>query len=386
MVDVSTLSKEELRKLELFKRRPTEEILTEEQLVKYIMEKQQFRHYIGYEISGYVHLGTGIVSSSKIADFQEAGAKTTIFLADLHAWINKKLGGDLDAIRKVAKGYFGEAMKASLRCVGGNVDETSVVLASELYEKLGEDYFETVIKIANSMTLARAMRSITIMGRKQGESISLSQLVYVPMQVADIFAQQVNIAHAGMDQRKAHVVAIEVAGLFDYKPVAIHHHLLLSMQLTDEERKAMLNAKQNRNTEQLQDEYLDIKMSKSKPNTAIFVHDSEEEIRKKIGSAYCPAGELEFNPVIDIVRNVVWPYLTKKGEPLVVENKKKGTTDEFAKLGDLEKAFASMQVHPADLKQAVAAYLIRILEPARKYFEGPGKKYLEEMESIKITR
>ena len=45
------------------------------------------------------------------------------------------------------------------------------------------------------------------------------------------------------------------------------------------------------------------------------------------------------------------------------------------------------EIHPLDLKEYVAEKLIKMLEPARKYFlEGPGKKYLEEMQNLKITR
>ena len=84
-------------------------------------------------------------------------------------------------------------------------------------------------------------RSITILGRKEGESVDFAKLIYPPMQVADIFTMGVNIAHAGMDQRKAHVIARDVAGkmkvspLLDangerIKPVCVHHPLLLGMK------------------------------------------------------------------------------------------------------------------------------------------------------------
>ena len=103
--------------LELIKKPPTEEILTEERLKEYINQKIKLKHYIGYEISGFVHLGTGLICMQKVADFQKAGIETIIFLADYHSWINKKLGGDLSVIRKVAGGYFKEALKISLKCV-----------------------------------------------------------------------------------------------------------------------------------------------------------------------------------------------------------------------------------------------------------------------------
>jgi len=124
--------------LSLIKRTPTEEILTESRIVEYITNGIPIKHYIGYEISGYVHLGTGPLSMSKVSDFQKAGINVTIFLADYHSWINRKLGGDLSIIRKVAGGYFKEALKQSLKIVGGNPDKVKFVLGSELYEKKKE--------------------------------------------------------------------------------------------------------------------------------------------------------------------------------------------------------------------------------------------------------
>ncbi len=366
---------------------PTEEILTEEKLREYLKEGVKLKHYIGYEISGYVHLGTGLLCMQKIADFQEVGIETNIFLADYHSWINRKLGGDLSTIRKVAGGYFKEALKLSLKSVGGNPEKINFILGSELYEKLGLEYLESVIKIAMKMSLGRAKRSITIMGRKGGEKVSFAQLLYVPMQVADIFTLGVNLPHGGMDQRKAHVIALEVGKEFGYKPVAVHHHLLLGMHVNEEQRRKMLEAKRTGNREMLEEGIIEIKMSKSRPKSAIFVHDTEEEIREKIRMAYCPFGELELNPVIDLTRYVVWPYLRRRGEIFEIKNLKTGEVKRYENLGDFEKDYVSGKVHPLDLKNAAGKYLAEMLEPVRKHFlEGRGQKYLEEMKELKITR
>ncbi|MGC8652146.1 MAG: tyrosine--tRNA ligase [Candidatus Micrarchaeia archaeon] len=386
-MDAGSLSRREQEQLELIRRLPTEEILTDDLLVEYITRKEKLRHYIGFEISGMVHLGSGLVSMGKIADLQKAGAETTVFLADMHTLINKKLGEDIDAIRHTAKNYFSEALKISLKCVGGDSESTKFIMGSELYEKMGEQYFENVLKIASIMTEARAKRSITILGRKEGENISLSQLIYVPMQVADIYSMSINIAHAGMDQRKAHVVAIESSGAFGYKPVALHHHLLMGMHITEEQRSRLLKAKSVGSRPEIDNELIDIKMSKSKPSSAIFIHDSEEEIRKKIDSAYCPIGSTEVNPIIDLARYIIWPYLDRKGLPFDIQNKRTGGAVSYHSINEIEGAFTNSLIHPADLKEAVSNYLIEILKPARAFFiDGNGAKYLEEMRSVKTTR
>ncbi len=383
----ANLTARQLRTFDLVTRSPTEEVLTQGRLASNIVNGVPLVHYIGYEISGYVHLGTGLLGMSKLADFQEASAKTTVFLADYHTWINKKLGGDLSTIRRVAGTYFKEALKASIRCVGGDPEKVDFVLGSDLYAKLGTDYLESLLKAASGMSLGRAKRSVTILGRREGEDLSLAQMIYVPMQVADVFSLGANLPHSGMDQRKAHVVAIDVSGNFPYEPVAVHHHLLMGIHINEEQRKRILAAKQSGNREAFEGEIVEVKMSKSNPNSAVFIHDSEEQIRRKITGAFCPNRELDVNPIIDMQRYIVWPYLVRRGVGFELVNTKTKATTTYKTVEELEAAYVHGAIHPADFKASVASYLIEILEPARKYFsEGMGARYLEEMKDIKVTR
>jgi len=371
--------------IELFKKTPTEELLTEERLREYLERGIKLKHYIGFEVSGLVHLGTGLICMQKVADLQKAGVKTTVFLADYHSWVNKKLGGDLDTIRRVAGGYFKEALKMALSIVGGDPNKTEFILGSRFYEKIGIEYFESVLKVAMKTTLSRIKRSTTIMGRKTVDSLSFAQLLYVPMQVADIFSLGVNVAHGGMDQRKAHVIAIEIGEkAFGYKPIAIHHHVLMGLHASDKAISKIIEAKQKGNRDLLEEGIIEIKMSKSVAESAIFIHDTPEQIRRKIRKAYCPMGIAEFNPILEFARYIVF---RDRKEPLEIINKKTGERAVFASYDALEKAYIEKKVHPSDLKDAIAEELIRILEPARRYFlEGSGKRYLEPMKEIQITR
>ncbi|MGH9205462.1 MAG: tyrosine--tRNA ligase, partial [Acidimicrobiales bacterium] len=198
------------------------------------------RHYIGFEISGKAHLGTGLMSMAKVRDLIAAGVHCSILLADWHTWINDKLGGDRDLIRRIATGYFTEAFRASLMCVGADPGSVEFVLASDLYED-DDEYWATVIEVSKNTTLARMQRSISILGRQERDSVDFAKLIYPAMQAADIFALGAHIAHAGMDQRKAHVIARDVAMQMRIhtlrgvngaamKPVALHHPLLLGLR------------------------------------------------------------------------------------------------------------------------------------------------------------
>ena len=364
---------------------PTEEILTPERLRKALEENRPLRHYIGLEISGFVHIGTGLMCMQKVSDFQRAGVETQVLLADYHSWINRKLGGDLDLIRRVGGGYFKEALRISIRITGGDPDRTRFIMASELYERMGVEYFTNILKVSMNTTLSRVRRSITIMGRRGEEGIDFAQLIYVPMQVADIFSLGVNLAHGGTDQRKAHVIAIDIGEkVFGYKPIAVHHHLLTGLQIDEEARRRLIEARRSGRKEDFADALIGVKMSKSVPKTAIFIHDTAEEIRRKIRKAYCPPRETEFNPVMEIARYIVFRNLDG---PFEIVNKKTGERSEFESYGELEEAYREGRIHPLDLKEAVARELARILEPARRYFlEGPGRRYLEEMGEIRITR
>ncbi|MBI2629430.1 tyrosine--tRNA ligase, partial [Candidatus Pacearchaeota archaeon] len=269
--------------------------------------------------------------------------------------------------------------------VGGNPEKLKFVLGSDLYHN-NDLYWTTVIEISKNTTLARMLRSITILGREEGESVDFAKLIYPPMQVADIFIQGVNLPHSGIDQRKAQVVAREVANKLTFKPlldghgrqikpVAVHHHLLLGLS-----KPSVWPVSKDK----MQELWSSLKMSKSKPDSAVFIHDSPDEIKRKLAKAFCPEKEIEFNPVLDWSKYIVFP-INKKLE--IKRDKKFGGDVSYQNYSDLEKDFSQGKLHPTDLKNAVAEALIKILEPARKHFAQPKiKKMLEEMDKLIITR
>jgi len=373
-------------RFDLIKRR-TEEVLTDEDLKHYLDTGVPLNHYIGFEISGKVHLGTGIVCMSKIKDFIDAGANCTVFLADWHSWINDKLGGDREQIQKVAVGYFKESLKACLKAVGANPEKVKFNLGTDLYHN-NDSYWETFIDVCKNTTLNRMHRSITIMGRKLGEGVDFAKLLYPAMQVADIFIQNVSLAHAGYDQRKAHVVARDVAlkmkknNLVDnagekIKPICVHHHLILGLT------KPPIWPIED--PTQLQEMWSDMKMSKSIPNSAVFVNDSPDEIRNKIKSAFCPEGNVTINPILDWAKFIIF---RDKSSSIQIERKPKfGGDIEFNSYNELENAFLSKNLHPLDLKIGIANEIIDILKPVRKHFEQPNiQKMKKELEELMITR
>lgn len=335
---------------------PITEVVTKDELKSLFEGNAHPRHYIGFEISGKVHLGSGLLTALLLKDFIRAGVQPTIFLADYHAWINGKLGGDLEKIQSVAKGYF----KSAFISLGLDEGKVKYVLGSEVYDR---DYWREVLRISKDTTMQRMLRCTTIMGRSQKDALDCASVLYPAMQVADISLLGADIAHAGMDQRKVHMLAREVAEKHGRKkPVAIHHKLLMG-----------LLGPQKMGIEQNEKEDLEIssKMSKSKPDSCIFIHDSVDEIKRKMRGAYCPEKTAESNPVMEMCEHFV--FHDEKAALRVTRPAKFGGDVEFASYPELEAAYKEGKLHPMDLKSATAEALAKMLEPSRKYFEGkPG--------------
>jgi len=358
-----------------------EECLVEEDLRWLLTNNVSLKHYIGFEISGKLHIGSGLMSAIKIRDFQKAGVECTVFLADWHTWLNDKLGGDLSTIKRIAVNYFKEALRASLICVGGDPNGVKFLLGSDLYHQ-NDKYWQTLIDVCKNLTLSRVVKSSTIMGRKEGENQIFARLIYPPMQVADIFIQGINLCHAGLDQRKAHVIAREVAGNLKispltfqgkiYKPVALHHHLILGLG------KPPIWPIKEKN--KLREIWSEMKMTKSNPKSCIFIHDTLSEIESKINNAFCPEKEIEFNPILDWTKHLIFPL---KGKLLIERAEKYGGNVLYDSYSSLEKEFQEGKLHPQDLKGGVARALGEILSPARDHFSLPDKrKMIEDLESI----
>lgn len=327
-------------KVALIQRPPTEEVVTQEELVELFKTNSSPKHYIGLEISGFLHLGSLISTGFKINDFIKAGVKCTVFLADWHTLINDKLGGDWDTISKVSK-YYEDAFR--LVCPGVNI-----VLGSNLYNEKKE-YWSDLIRFTKHMTIARTMRTLTIMGRSESnDKIDVAKLLYPAMQAVDIHYLDVDIAHAGMDQRKIHMLVREIYPKMKWKvPVAVHHKLLPGLSKPAD----------------VQDGGELSKMSKSDPNSGIFIHNTDDEIKKKINKAWCDEGITENNPILAIAESVIF----RKFEKIEVQRPERfGGNVIYEDFQDLKNDFTEKKLHPGDLKQTVGNYLVQIISPIRE--------------------
>lgn len=336
-----------------------EEIITVNDIKKIFEEKREPKVYWGFECSGYIHLGIGLVTSRKMRHFVKTGMNLTILLADWHSWINNKFGGDIQKI-KLAGEYFIHSFKA----LGLRDQRVKFMWASELVNMSG--YWETLIKVAKKASLNRVIRSLPIIGRRDTEEISeFAWLIYPIMQVTDIYMLDVDIAGAGIDQRKAHMLARDIAPHINRKkPAFVHTPLLPSLENEVPKSK---------------EERIFSKMSKSKPRTAIFIHDSEEEINKKIKKGYCPPKDTDRNPFIYLFRYIIFPYLKDETKPVIIKTREGDV--EYLDIELFVNDYSKGKIHPLDMKEAAINYLIDILRPVRTYFDT-HRDILEEMRNI----
>ena len=327
-------------KVDLILKPPTEEVVKQDELIELFKTNSSPKHYIGLEISGFLHLGSLISTGFKINDFTKAGVKCKIFLADWHTLINDKLGGDWETISKVSK-YYQDAFK--LVC-----PNAEIVLGSKLYEEKTQ-YWSELVKFTKHMSIARTMRTLTIMGRSEDDKkIDVAKLLYPAMQAVDIHFLDVDIAHAGMDQRKIHMLVREIFPKMKWKvPVAVHHKLLPGLSKPAETSESQILSK----------------MSKSDPNSGIFIHNTDAEIKKKISKAWCEEANIQNNPLLEIAKTVIFHEFN---EMKVERPEKFGGNVSYSNYNQLETDFVEKKLHPGDLKQTVGNYLVEIISPIRE--------------------
>lgn len=344
---------------ELIQRPPTEEVVTKEELIALLNSKSSPNHYIGLEISGKLHLGSLILTGFKLNDFIKAGVNTNVFLADWHTYINNKLNNDWDLISNVSK-YYERAF--TFFCPGVNI-----LHGTKLYEETG-DYWKNFVLFSKQITLSRALRSLTIMGRTEKDSLDFSQLLYPSMQSVDIKAMDLDIVHAGTDQRKIHMLVREVFPKLGWKvPVSVHHHLLPGLA----DPNISTNSSIEHNSE---DAKIFTKMSKSNPSSSILIHDSNEEIAAKIKKAYCPSKVSQNNPILEIINYVIFHEFD---EFILERPTKYGGNISYYSFNELKLDFENGKIHPMDLKMSASIYLDKIIAPVRNYLESDYRKIFQ---------
>ena len=310
--------------------RNADEVIGEENL-KETLKKKNLKAYVGYEPSGGIHLGH-LVTMMKLLDFQKAGIKPIILLANWHAWLNQK--GSWEFIDEQM-----EIWKKGMKAAG--LTKAQFVKGTDFQTK--KSYINDVMTIGLNTTVTRGIRSMQTVARDI-EHAKISQLIYPLMQIVDIKALDISFVAAGMEQRKIHALAIETFQKINFtkKPIFIHTGLISSLKGGE-------------------------KMSSSSPESMISIRDSKSEIDRKIKKAHCPEGQTQNNPILDITKLLIFPKFEKI---TIYRDAKFGGNIIYDNYNSLKNDFEKRALHPLDLKLAIADSLEKLIAPIRKAWKN----------------
>ncbi len=333
-----------------------------------------FNLYDGFEPSGRMHIAQGVFKAMNVNKCTSEGTNSTFtfWVADWFALMNDKMGGDLEKIKIVGK-YLIEVWKAA----GMNLDHVVFKWASEEITDKADTYWPTMLNVAKSFNITRIKKCCQIMGRLEG-NLTSAQVLYPLMQCTDVFFLKADICQLGVDQRKVNMLAREycdAAGIKN-KPVILSHHMLYGLKAGQE------------------------KMSKSDPDSAIFMEDTTDDVERKIMAAYCPNKEEELvdeetkdeidagkesmqlkkdtlkNPCLDYIQHII---LCPPGATFTVNDV---TYSEF---DPIRAAFLVGDISEEQLKGALIKELNKLLQPVRDHFtnDDNAKMLLEKVRQFK---
>lgn len=320
-------------------KRNTQEIVKEEELKK-ILKKKQPCAYIGYAPTGRLHIGY-LIPLVKVADFLKAGFKFKLLIADLHAYLDdmKTSWNLLDHRAK----YYEEAIKAAINALGADTKNLEFVTGSSF--QLGKQYFLDTLQLVGQVTVNRSKRAASEVVRFKQDP-KLGGFIYPLMQILDPLYLKADVSFGGIDQRGIYMLGREM--LPDMKGqtlTCLFTPLLPGLQ--------------------------GIKMSASDTKSKIDLLDSKQDVEKKVNSAFCPIGEVKDNGILAFLEYVVIPIKQDKGEKFTIKRPTKfGGDVVYENYKDLEKDYKNKDLHPQDLKKALAQELNLLLEPIRKHFKN----------------
>jgi len=312
------------------------EVVTEDELQALAEDPEGKRVYVGYEPSGVLHLGH-LLTANMLIDLQDAGFEVVVLLADVHAYLNDK--GTFEEIEATA-----EVMREQFLAYGLDVERTEFVYGSSY--QLDEDYLLDLHEMATSTTLNRAQRAMAeIQG---GETAKVSHVVYPLMQALDIEYLDLDLAVGGLDQRKVHMLAREELPAVGYESRPAIHTPILADLTTG------------------------VGKMSSSTGVTISMEDDAETLEEKVNSAYCPPtrnpeptddGEERENPVLELFQYHVFPRFS---EVVVERPEEYGGDLAYDSYEALAEDLDAGELHPADAKGTLAAYLDELIAPGRE--------------------
>ncbi len=166
-----------------------------------------------------LHIGHSVVLR-KLAQFQELGHQAVLIIGDFTGMIGDPSGRNvtrpslsLEETRENGRSYFEQASKILHK------EQTKIVYNSEWLSKMN---FEDVIRLSSKYTVARMMERDDFTKRyKNGEPISMHELLYPLAQAMDSVAIKSDVELGGTDQKFNLLVGRDIQREFEVEPQVI---------------------------------------------------------------------------------------------------------------------------------------------------------------------
>jgi len=315
-------------------KRNTQEIVTEDELKDLIQKKKQPVVYLGWSITGRPHIAY-FVPVLKLADFLKAGFKVKLLLADLHGALDNT---PWDVLEKRFQ-HYANTIPLMFKSIGADIKNFEIVKGSDF--QLKKEYLLDLLKLSTFTNINDARRAASEVV-KFGDNPKLSGLIYPLMQALDEQYLDVDIQYGGVDQRKILMFARENLPQLNYRPrIEVMTPLIPGL--------------------------IGKKMSASDPSSKIDLLDDPKTVQKKLNKAHCEAGVVEENGVLAFLQHVIFTLKTDQNKPFTIERPEKyGGNLTFQNYPELEQAFKKKDLHPLDLKMALAKEINLLLEPFQK--------------------
>ena len=314
-------------RFELIKRN-TQEIVKEEELRELLKKKKNPVVYWGTSDTGKPSIAY-LFPLLKLSDFVKAGFKIKVLLADLHG----ALDGTPWSVLEHRYDYYKEAITQMFKALGTDLSKVEFVKGSEF--QLKPEYAYDVLKMASMNSVNDCKRAAAEVV-KMGENPALGGLIYPIMQSLDEHYLDVDVQFGGLDQRKILMFARENLPKIGFDArVEVMNPMIPGL--------------------------VGKKMSSSDAKTKVDVTDSVVDVQGKINKADCVEGNPD-NGVMAFLKYVIMVLKSDSGEKFVVERDEKwGGNMEFGSYQEVEKVFVKKELHPQDLKVAVAKEISKLL-------------------------
>ncbi|XP_042210627.1 tyrosine--tRNA ligase, cytoplasmic-like isoform X2 [Homarus americanus] len=280
---------------------------------------------------------------AKVRDFLAAGCHVTVVTSDIISYLDGcQVPWDVAPHRAE---YFIELIKAVMSTNEIPLENVKFIKGSDFQKN--EDYVLDLYRMTALVTCKDSNDSVSTVLRDPN---LLSALLYPDMMALDEKHLQANI----------HFCGAKHVPLFDFteKNIPLVGGVPC-IHLSGAELPTLLN----RAALTPEEEFIDL-------------IEQEAQLKKKLKSAFCEEGNINFNPVLSLVNVVIMPLLGEE-KFRITRSEENGGDLEFESFQNLEGVFAQKNLHPGDLKNSVLEYIKRFINPISKATGTPLMKKLQ---------